>query len=96
MELACMLYHGGKDMPVEAMRHPHVELIASNEREMRALKAAADQLRQFGCVPFSYKEVEGTSPGASRGAVLRIALCERPVSGVTQTCEGVASVSPQQ
>ena len=96
MQLACMLYHGGRaNVPVEAMRHPHVELVATDEHERRALKVAAEQLRQFACVPFSFKEIEGTG-GSTKGAVLRIALCERPPAEVADTCEGVASVNPAQ
>ena len=94
MDLACMLYHGGKaDMPVEVMRHPHLELVASDEHERRVLKTVADQLKQFGCVPFSFKEIDGAA-GLAKGAVLRIALCERPAGGMEETCAGASSVNP--
>lgn len=77
MELACRLYHGTRaDAPSEVTAHPHVEIIASDEKELWKLKVLADQLRAFGTVPFSYKEME--SPGGSiHGALIRIALCER-------------------
>src|SRR5437763_16796287 len=72
MELALMLFHQGRaDVPIEVMRHPHVELVSSNDHEMRALRTTAAQLKQFGCVPFSYKEIEGAG-GGSRGAVLGV------------------------
>jgi hypothetical protein len=89
-----MLFHQGRsDVPIEVMRHPHLELVASNDHEMRALRATAEQLKQFGCVPFSYKEIEGSGTG-TRAAVLRIAVCEREACGVQETCEGMASVNP--
>ena len=77
MDFACRLYHGKHpDAPSEATEYPHLELLATDEHERERLKVLADQLRAFGHVPFSDKEMESTT-GELRGAMLRVALHER-------------------
>jgi hypothetical protein len=80
MRVALILRHGEReDAPTEVMGRPHIELVGSNAAERDRLKVLADELRAFGSVPFSYKELAGT--GSERtGAVMRIGLCERPPS----------------
>ena len=77
MHVALLFHHGVREnAPNEVMSHPHVELLASNTHEQERLKILADQLAEFGTVPYSYKELLGNDPNA-KGATLRIALCER-------------------
>jgi hypothetical protein len=80
MRVALILRHGERDdAPNEVMGRPHIELVGSNPAERDRLKVLADELRAFGSVPFSYKELAGT--GSERtGAVMRIGLYERPPS----------------
>ncbi len=80
MNIALMLHHGIRPTAAnETMSHPHVELLASTAAEARTLKTIADQLAAFASVPFSFHEVE--SIGATQhGAILRVALCERPTT----------------
>ncbi len=78
MNLALMLHHGPRaDAPNEVMSLPHLELLASSALERERLKILADQLTAFGSIPFSFKEVESIDH-SQHGALLRIALCERP------------------
>jgi len=78
MNLALMLHHGHRaGAPNEVMSFPHLELLASTDSERERLKILADQLAAFGSVPFSIKEVESIDH-SQHGAILRIALCERP------------------
>ena len=80
MELASRLYHGERaDAPSEVLAHPHLEIMATDDKERWKLKVLADHLRDFGSIPFSYKEMQ-SADGALSGAQLRIALCERPGS----------------
>ena len=77
MDFALRLYHGKHPgAPSEATAYPHLELLATTDPERERLKVLADQLRAFGHVPFSYKEMESTT-GELRGAMLRVALHER-------------------
>ena len=76
MRVALMLRHGEReDAPNEVTKHPHVELVASTAAERDRLRVLADELRAFGSVPFSFKELEGTSSDLT-GAVMRICLGE--------------------
>ena len=78
MNLALMLHHGQRaDAPNEVMSLPHLELLASTAAERERLKVLADQLAAFGSVPFLFKEIESIDH-LQHGAMLRIALCERP------------------
>ncbi len=77
MNIALMLHHGIRaNAPGETMAHPHMELLASEPHDRERLKVLAEQLKAFGSIPFSYKELEASDPSL-RGAVLRIALCQR-------------------
>lgn len=77
MNIALMLHHGVRDNALsETTSHPHLELMASTPHDRERLKVLAEQLNTFGTIPFSYKEMEATDP-ALRGAVIRIALCQR-------------------
>jgi hypothetical protein len=77
MEFACRLSHGKKsDAVSEVTAYPHLEILATKDDERESLKVLAGQLRAFGRVPFSYKELESTT-GELRGAQLRVALHER-------------------
>jgi hypothetical protein len=77
MELACRLYHAHHpDAPSEVVAYPHLELLSSDDHERWKLKVVADQLRDFGAIPYSYKEVT-SADGATTCAVLRVALYER-------------------
>ena len=77
MEFACRLYHGKHaDAPSEVTAYPHLEILATTDEERESLKLLAGQLRTFGSVPFSYKEMESVT-GALQGARLRVALRER-------------------
>jgi hypothetical protein len=77
MEFACRLHHGKRPQALsEATAYPHLELLATTDEERETLKVLADQLRAFGGVPFSYKEMESVT-GALHGAQLRVALHER-------------------
>lgn len=78
MNLALMLHHGARaDAPNEVMGLPHLELLGSTASERERLKVLADQLRAFGSIPFSYKEIDSIDH-SQQGAIVRIALCERP------------------
>jgi hypothetical protein len=80
MRLALILRHGERDdAPTEVMGRPHIELVASSPAERERLRVLADELKTFGTIPYSYKELEGTSSDLA-GAVMRIGLCERPAS----------------
>jgi hypothetical protein len=77
MNLAMMLHHGSRsDSPNEVMGLPHLELLASTASERERLKVLADQLKAFGSIPFSFKEMESIDH-SQHGAVLRVALSER-------------------
>jgi hypothetical protein len=77
MEFACRLFHGRRgDALSEVTGYPHLEILATEDDERETLKVLADQLRAFGRIPFSYKEMESVS-GALHGAQLRVALHER-------------------
>ena len=77
MELASRLYHGERaNAPSEVLAHPHLEILATDDKERWKLKVLADHLRDFGSIPFSYRELESADGGLS-GAQLRIALGER-------------------
>jgi hypothetical protein len=58
------------------LAHPHLELLSSDEKERWKLKVVADQLREFGCVPYSYKEVQ-SADGSVTSSRLVVALYER-------------------
>jgi hypothetical protein len=91
MEFACRLYHGKRpDAFSEVTAYPHLELMATTDEERETLKVLADQLRTFGCVPFSYKEMESVT-GALHGAQLRVALRERDEA----PADGPAGARPQ-
>ena len=86
MEMACRLNHGKRpDALSEVTAYPHIEILASDDADRWKLKVLADHLRDFGGIPFSYKEMESTS-GTLQTARLRVALHERP--------EGAAGPSP--
>jgi hypothetical protein len=77
MDIALMLRHGLRDnAPNEAMAHPHLELVASNEKERERLEVLARQLKAFGSVPFQFHPLESADARLT-GAVMRIALCQR-------------------
>jgi hypothetical protein len=77
MEFAVRLYHGKRPNPLsEVTAYPHLEVLATTDEDRETLKVLADQLRAFGHVPFSYKELESVT-GALHGAQLRVALHER-------------------
>jgi hypothetical protein len=78
MEMACRLSHGKRpDALSEVTAYPHLEILATEDADRWKLKLLADHLRDFGGIPFSYKEMESTT-GALQGARLRVALHERP------------------
>ena len=80
MDFALRLYHGKHaDAATEVTEYPHLEIMATEDHERERLKVLADQLRAFGHVPFSYRELESTT-GELRGALLRVALHERQES----------------
>ena len=77
MEMACRLSHGKRpDALSEVTAYPHLEILATDDADRWKLKLLADHLRDFGGIPFSYKEMESTS-GTLQGARLRVALHER-------------------
>jgi hypothetical protein len=77
MEYALRLRHGKRPHALsEVTAYPHLEVLATTDEERETLKVLADQLRAFGAVPFSYKEMESVT-GALHGAQLRVALHER-------------------
>src|SRR5688500_859370 len=77
MEFACRLHHGKRPHALsEVTAYPHLERLATSDEARETLKVLADQLRAFGGVPFSYKEMESVT-GALQGAQLRVALRER-------------------
>ena len=77
MDYACRLYHGKRPAALsEVTAYPHLESLATTDDERETLKVLADQLRAFGRIPFSYKEMESVT-GALQGAQLRVALHER-------------------
>jgi hypothetical protein len=81
MEFACRLRHGKRPEALsEVTAFPHLELLATTDEERETLKVLAEQLRAFGGVPFSYKEMESVT-GALHGAQLRVALRERDAAG---------------
>jgi hypothetical protein len=81
MRIDLILHHGERaNAPSEATRHPCIELLASTAAERDRLKVLADQLAQFGSVPFQFHELEGTSSDLV-GARLWVALCEREREG---------------
>jgi hypothetical protein len=91
MELACRLYHGERrDAPSEVLAYPHLELLSTDEKERWKLKVVADQLREFGCVPYSYKEVQ-SADGSVTSSRLVVALYERQDVAPTGSTVGGAT-----
>ena len=81
MDIALVLRHGLRgDAPSEVMGHPHVELVAANEKERERLEVLARQLKEFGSVPFQFHGLESPDSRLT-GAILRIALCQRELEG---------------
>ena len=80
MRVALILRHSERDdAPNEVMGRPHVELVATNAAERERLRVLGEELKAFGTIPYSYKELAGTSSDLA-GAVMRIGLSERPAS----------------
>jgi len=58
MDFACRLYHGKRAAaPSEVTQYPHLEILGSGPDDIETLKVLAEQLRGFGRVPFSYREL---------------------------------------
>jgi hypothetical protein len=95
MEFACRLYHGKHaDAPSEVTAYPHLEILATSDEERESLKLLADQLRTFGSVPFSYKEIESVT-GALHGARLRVAIRERDEAGPQAAPQAAPKAAPR-
>jgi hypothetical protein len=84
MDIALLLHHGLREnAPSEVTGHPHIELWASSPAEQHRLKVLAEQLKAFGTIPFSFKEME-SADRSLQGCVIRIALAERPADATTK------------
>ena len=81
MRIDLQLHHGERaNAPNEVTRHPCIELLASTAAERDRLKVLADQLAEFGSIPFQCHVLEGTSTDLV-GARLWVALCQRDDGG---------------
>lgn len=95
MRIALLLHHGVRpDAPSEVMGRPHLELLGSTPAESDRLKVLADQLRAFGAIPFSYKELDSADQ-TLHGCVLRIALCERAEANPPGAVDAPGSPAPE-